>query len=455
MRKAIKSAIQKKLWSLSGGYCQNPACNKYLFIQVDNEHVNIANMAHIIGLGKHGPRSEYEICNYADKNGFDNLLMLCLECHHVVDQLEKQFTVEQIKKWKVDHEAKIGGLFIAPTFKDEKELLQYIDNLLEDNKAIFEAYGPFSDLALEGEGGDVQVLWKRKCLDTILPNNARIVAAIKNSEINFKYGWDIRAEMREFEIHSTSFRENCLFIDKVNDYKTFPKSFPLFIKSKLGFNTETVASSGLEQDTKCFNWVLENNLKPHDVVEGIEEINQGLLVLNLTDGREVKVFKTYTYFVTEFTVERILELDPAIDAILCYHPYGSYTDDAKKLCISKNIGLFKTPELMGNLRKTGTDFVTSIIQSEVMKRIRNLELRLRNKSQYKGLEVYAYGSYLRSYLYNDIDLIVVYSGAKPMGIESHLNTDLGPVGKKLDILVCSIKEFHELKLISDNRKKLI
>lgn len=86
-RKNIPTNIVRKLWSQCGGFCQNPNCNKYLFAEVENNLVSLANVAHIIGHGTNGPRSEHELANFIDKDGLDNLIMLCLECRDILPSL--------------------------------------------------------------------------------------------------------------------------------------------------------------------------------------------------------------------------------------------------------------------------------------------------------------------------------------------------------------------------------
>ena len=56
-RKSIATNIARKLWAQCGGFCQNPSCIKYLFAGVEDDVVSLANVAHIIGHGKSGPRS--------------------------------------------------------------------------------------------------------------------------------------------------------------------------------------------------------------------------------------------------------------------------------------------------------------------------------------------------------------------------------------------------------------
>src|SRR6267142_426398 len=236
-REAIAVKTKRQLWADCAGYCQNPQCNKYLFVNVDDDVVSIANLAHIIGAGDKGPRSECDLGDYVEKNGYSNLIMLCLECHKIVDELEDKFGIETLRNWKVEHSNKVAGLFNTPTFSSRRKLFAYVDHLLEENRAIFVNYGPFSSLALLGSGGDSQKAWKRRCLDTILPNNDKIVRVFWKHLDIFGFSREIYTGFVDFEVHATSFEENCLFEEKINDYKTFPMTFPNRIKRALGIKT--------------------------------------------------------------------------------------------------------------------------------------------------------------------------------------------------------------------------
>jgi len=68
--------------------------------------------------------------------------MLCLDCHKVVDELERSFTVETMQAWKTTHAQRISSLFAIPNISDERQLLAEVNDLLEINGAIFREYGP-------------------------------------------------------------------------------------------------------------------------------------------------------------------------------------------------------------------------------------------------------------------------------------------------------------------------
>lgn len=319
-RKSIATNIARKLWAQCGGFCQNPSCNKYLFVEVEDDVVSLANVAHIIGYGKSGPRSEHELADYIDKDGIDNLIMLCLECHKVVDELENKFSVEQMQAWKTAHEVKINSLFAFPQIDDERELLEQVNELVTENRFIFEEYGPFSKKVLQGSSGDAINIWRRRCLDTILPNNQRIVGLIEANKRNFPYPWEVYRQMMGYKLHADSFRDNCLLEKKVNDYKLFPREFDDFIKQSLGLpveNREINYQEEIEFRKATVSKYIEDFLATHSFITRMEKLNIAIFDVELKDGRNLRVFATNTYFFTEYTFDQIMGIDPAVDVIIC------------------------------------------------------------------------------------------------------------------------------------------
>ncbi len=460
-RKSIATNIVRKLWAQCGGFCQNPSCNKYLFADIEDEVVSLANVAHIIGHGKNGPRSEHELADYIDRDGIANLMMLCLECHKIVDELEDNFSVEHMQKWKATHESKINSLFNFPQTYDERKLLEQVNDLLIENKVIFEEYGPFSKQALQGDSGDTLTIWRRRCLDTILPNNQRIVGLIEANKRNFPYPWEVYRQMMGYKLHSDSFRDNCLLEKKVNDYKLFPREFDDFIKQSLGIpidNLERRGEEELEFRQATVSAFIEKFLANHSFINRMEKLNIAMFDVDLNDGRSLRVFATNTYFFTEYTLEKIMAIDPGIDAIICSNPYGTYTWEAKALCIEHEIGLFTLKTFMGAIRKDGDEFLNYLVQEERTNRLSFSQPLLSEASVPSRFQVYLFGSYLRRELYNDIDLILVYPIEADQELIPSTLEGIRQVFKErasqLDVTVCSEVEYTTLRFEDDNRTRI-
>src|SRR5690606_4355532 len=93
---------------------------------------------------------------------------------------------------------------------------------------------------LSSQATDVRNVWKKTCLQMILPNNQYIVDLIEKNKRHFPYPWDVYRAMLSFKTHVDSFRENCLSDERVNDYKQFPIDFDHFVKTKLGIDTPSL-----------------------------------------------------------------------------------------------------------------------------------------------------------------------------------------------------------------------
>ncbi|MFZ5867436.1 MAG: nucleotidyltransferase domain-containing protein [Thermodesulfobacteriota bacterium] len=425
--------------------------------------MTLADLAHIIGVGKSSPRSEHHLAEIIQKDGLSNLIILCLDCHRVVDELEAKYSVEQMRMWKEHHIRKIQSVFSVPIFHDEQELLKEVSDLLDQNRRIFEAYGPFSKQALEGQSGDTHKIWRRRCLDTILPNNQKIIDIFEKNKKNFPYPWDAYREMLDYKIHADSFRENCLFTERINDYKLFPVAFDHFVKSKLGIGLESLETRRkevIEFRSNTISEYINRFLANHSFIRHMEQWNECIFEAHLVDDRVLRVFVTNAYYFTAYTFESITIIDPNIDAIICSNPYSSYSEDAKRLCIQHNVGLFMLKEFMGAVRVQGEDFLNYLLNEEKRARIQYLADNLRKSKLLPGkCRVYVLGSYLRRKVFEDIDIIVAYKhGMSTRGIDAlvdEIRSIFKESGNRLDITVCSEREFSRLTLDHDNTESLL
>lgn len=462
IRKSIPLNTTRQLWAQSGGFCQNPACNRPLFRSVEDDVVSIANVAHIVGHGSSGPRSDHDLAEYIEKDGVANLIMLCLECHKVVDELESKFSVESMLAWKQTHADRISSLFAIPNVRDEQQLLSEVNDLLDENATIFREYGPFSNNILRGQGGDGLRLWRRRCLDTIIPNNQRIVQLIEWNRRNFQYPWDVYSKMLLYKIHVDAFQDNCLMDHRVNDYKLFPREFDYFIKTKLEIPSlapEVMAQEELEYRHNQIKTYIARFLSDHSNIESLQELNRSTMLVQLVDGRSLKVFVTNTYYFTDYTLDRVLEVDPAIDAIICSCPVIEYSSSAKRICMENGIGLFMLGEFMGAIRYNGEQFLNYLLRSEREERLSNINRLAKNLSPPRGVSVHAFGSFLRRKLYGDIDLLVVYNEpADSEAIKEFVSRLAAETEKQFgepDITVSSEREFATLKLKHNNLTKIL
>ena len=95
----------KRLFLLSCNQCAAPNCNNSLEAK-DNLTI-IAKICHIEAASPDGPRYN-PIMSDDDRRDFNNLILLCDECHSIIDNKENEdkYPVELLKQWKSDHENK-------------------------------------------------------------------------------------------------------------------------------------------------------------------------------------------------------------------------------------------------------------------------------------------------------------------------------------------------------------
>lgn len=97
------------LWGRAAGRCEFAGCNKPLWkSSVTQEHVNIAQRAHVWSFSGDGPRG-HEGIDAAEFNTIDNLMLVCHECHEKMDNEKDggRYTAKLLQEWKADHEARI------------------------------------------------------------------------------------------------------------------------------------------------------------------------------------------------------------------------------------------------------------------------------------------------------------------------------------------------------------
>ena len=167
---------KRRLFAASAGYCQNPECCNKLFVDTVDKPIHIAEMAHVFAANDDGPRPNPELSK-DERGSFENLIMLCANCHTMVDKAPDSFPDKIILKWKHEHENKLQKLFGAVTFKTRASARQALDPILAENHAIFKQYGPHIDAANNPESGAAEQ-WKRKMLTWILPNSRQILVIL-------------------------------------------------------------------------------------------------------------------------------------------------------------------------------------------------------------------------------------------------------------------------------------
>ena len=208
----------KLLWGRAAGLCSNPECRiKLSSIEDEKAPFLLGEMAHIVARNVGGPRADGQ----AGADIYENLVLLCPTCHTKVDKAPNQFPIELLCNWKEVHETWVEKMLIGTTFETATQLCNEIAKHLNENSYYFRNYGPRSDLASADPGAAEFVLWLERRLDTVVPNNHKIVALIeRNSTL---LNMDFLAVALKFKDHALAYEQH--IFDRIERYPLFPNEF--------------------------------------------------------------------------------------------------------------------------------------------------------------------------------------------------------------------------------------
>lgn len=224
---AISEKVKRRLWAASGGFCVKPDCHADLFPFFENGIItNIEELAHIIGQKKKGPRGNNSM-PLNERDEFENIVLLCPTCHTIIDKNPDIFQNATINDWKAKHEESIRKLFITQKFDTREQIRTYLKPLLDENKLIFEKYGPYSENARNDQLA-TELMWESLAIKKLLPNNRKIENVIEINQHLLK-GSDY-GQFVEFKLHREGFEYNKISGDVNATVPTFPKDFENIFK---------------------------------------------------------------------------------------------------------------------------------------------------------------------------------------------------------------------------------
>lgn len=127
-KKSIPIATTKILYANSAGLCC--ICQTSVVIETKNNGLQqIGEMAHISGENKGSARYDAMMTD-EQRVSYDNLMLLCPNCHTTIDNAPESYSVESLKGYKQKHETYIKAqLFISAqntSFAELEVLLNYV-----------------------------------------------------------------------------------------------------------------------------------------------------------------------------------------------------------------------------------------------------------------------------------------------------------------------------------------
>ncbi len=152
------------LWSESMGHCMNPQCHRDVF----QEGASIGELAHIQAHADGGDTS------------FDNLLVLCRNCHKTIDENPQHWPRDVLRQWKSDRNSDLTRWF-TKRFRSFDDLESVVVPLLKRNGQIFDSYGPIGDPSVDVKRHELWVRFEgelianNKRLEHILTSNKQLL----------------------------------------------------------------------------------------------------------------------------------------------------------------------------------------------------------------------------------------------------------------------------------------
>lgn len=201
---AVSTKDIKKLWGLAAGRCSCPGCGESCIRLLTEDPTVIGEMAHVIARRPGGPRGNAT----GGGDTYDNLILLCPTHHTEIDKSpEGAFPPAVLRAWKQQHEMHIREALETPSFTTRHHLAVYIQKLLMQNRMVWRTYGPESDAAQTNPLSNLAYIWSLRKFDTVVPNNRRIIEAIrKNTDLFDSDGFQAACSFIE---HAEGFELSC------------------------------------------------------------------------------------------------------------------------------------------------------------------------------------------------------------------------------------------------------
>lgn len=216
---AIREIDIKLLWGRAGGRCSKPDCDEDLTTISELGNFIVGEMAHVIGKKPTAARGVTE----GGTDAYDNLILLCPTHHTQIDKApEGVYTIEMLHEWKRSHEAKISSVGKTQKYDNFTKLRLAVARLLASNKTTFDALGPMSEVAQSDPNSNAYLLWELRRVDTIVPNNRKILNLIDTNEGLVEDTAAINA-IEKFRVHAESYEKHVY--QRLDSYQLFPSEF--------------------------------------------------------------------------------------------------------------------------------------------------------------------------------------------------------------------------------------
>jgi len=170
----VHNRVVLRLFSAASGCCEKPDCptGSVWHELLGGDAVRLGEVAHIVAASDDGPRGDAEVPT-PELVGFENLILLCPNCHTLVDRAPEEFPTQRLRQWKSEHEGRVRAILGVRQYDTRAAARAEVARLLSHNKVVWEKYGPESPANARPESART---WLREVAEVILPNNTRVSA---------------------------------------------------------------------------------------------------------------------------------------------------------------------------------------------------------------------------------------------------------------------------------------
>lgn len=308
----IPESVKRDLWFAAHGRCEFAGCNKELFKHgITMDKCNISNYAHIIGDSPKGPRGDKEKSKELAKD-INNLILLCPECHKLIDSDEEKYPVEVLKKMKKDHE----------------ERILIVTGIQPNKKSLVVAYGPKI-------GTDTPHFHKDVLFNTIFPERypadlSPIEIQMKNSVMKDSEAFFWEVELRQIEDICTNKVLGPLERGELSHVSLFALGpQPLLVKLGTMLNDKypiTVFQKHRVPDSWC--WLEEESQNDIQLIEPHDKTKEPVLVIALSTKAILE--RIADRFGETVSLWSITCNEPGNDMMRCYSQLKQFNQVARK-----------------------------------------------------------------------------------------------------------------------------
>lgn len=304
----------------AGGRCQFENCNKNVFLdKVTLTDANNSNIAHIIASSPDGPRGN-EAESFASSNKIENLMLMCLEHHHLIDAKENEsiYTVERLRAMKASQEERVQKL---------------MDNLNADVTTMLHLTSPIK--GKQSDSFSAREAAKAFLSQKIAESEYEMRIEVKTTGVyNNKEYWEDAERQLCNQFNCTVGSK--LGVCKSTHFSVFPLA-PIPLIMKLGFLMGDKMRANVYQKTKhpdTWEWQSKELTNDFKVEEKTFESGVGVaIVLSVTAEIEMEAVLKVAAFKTVYILRADRQGDESIksekDLSAFWHKYKELCESLK------------------------------------------------------------------------------------------------------------------------------